>query len=63
MQIIAGMGRCVQRPVVVLGGCEFAGYARFRGPDGLVRSIDGLMWSIAGAGAKSLNHLLEQNLT
>lgn len=26
---MVGMGRCVQRPVMVLEGCEFAEYASF----------------------------------
>ena len=47
----------MQRPVMVLEGCELAWHARFRSLDGLRRGIDGLMWSIAGsiagAGAKS----------
>lgn len=50
MQIIAGMGRCVQRPVMVLEGCELAWHARFRDSDGLMRSIAG---SIAGPGVQS----------
>ncbi len=48
------MGRCVQRPVMVLESCELAWHARFRGPDGLRRGITGsIAVSIAGAGAKS----------
>ena len=35
MGIKAGMGRCVQRPVMVLEGCELAWHARFRSLDGL----------------------------
>ena len=36
LRIKAGMGRCVQRPVMVLEGCELlAWHAMFRGLDGL----------------------------
>ena len=56
------MGRCVQRPVMVLESCELAWHARFRGPDGLRRGLTGsiavsvagsIAGSIAGSGAKS----------
>ena len=55
------MGRCVQRPVMVLESCELAWHAWFRGPDGLRRGITGsIAVSVAGQGR---NHLLERNLT
>lgn len=48
------MGRCVQRPVMVLESCELAWHVRFRGPDGLRRGIDGLRRGIAGSIAVSV---------
>ncbi len=38
---MAGMGRCVQRPVMVLGGCEFLGHTSLRTFNDLVGSIAG----------------------